>query len=352
MELPQDSEDQNAGTDVSRQESHGATVTEETLQDLMNSDKYTLEDTLRLLDALAGETDEFMGTLPSDTCTKSEVTCPKPDGARSTSDTSLINVETETSTKGETANASMEEKRSKQEITCAKDEITCKKDEITCVEDETTGLSDDVTCTKDEVTRPVASAKDEVTCPDNKVICTKDESTCPADDNTCTKDEVTCETREESIATRDNTPVSIEIDENSTDSIYDTQNSEIIEESTEPNNDKSDFSMENLASPDKLNAQTSSHKSSPTKDIQGSFRSLIFPGDDVRSILSDTSFITKVPSDFALVPYDVESELLLPIKIDSDLLLLNDDSFTDLSLEDDRIKTDDDEVQKRDNCTE
>lgn len=345
MELPQDSEDQNAGTDVSRQESHGVTVTEETLQDLMNSDKYTLEDTLRLLDALAGETDEFMGTLPSDTCTKSEVTCPKPDVARSTSDTSLIKVETETSTKGETANAPMEEKRSKEEITCAKDEITC-------VEDETKGLSDDVTCTKDVVTRPdnkVASAKDEVTCPDNKVTCTKDESTCPADDNTCTKDEVACETREESIATRDNTPVSIEIDENSTDSIY-----EIIEESTEVNNDKSDFSMEkeSLVSPDKLNAQASSHKSSPTKYIQGSFRSLIFPGDDVRSILSDTSFIPKVPSDFALVPYDVESELLLPIKIDSDLLLLNDDSFTDLSLEDDRIKTDDEEVQKRDNCTE
>ena len=124
------------------------------------------------------------------------------------------------------------------------------------------------------------------------------------------------------------------IDESGTNS--DMQNQDIAEEKPESNNEGEPLvEEEQTKSPDLFSAQMSLQQSNSTGEVQGSFRSLIFPGEDVRSILVNTSFIPKVPSDFELTPYSVESELLQPIAIDSDLLLLNvTDSFMDLSLED------------------
>jgi hypothetical protein len=221
---------------------------------------------------------------------------------------------------------SMEEKRSKDEISCAEDEITCAKHEITCAEDETTCVEDKTTRSKNDV----AGSKEEVTC-------SKEEVTCETDDGTCTKNEVTCETSEEHITTRDNTHVSVETDENGTNSISDVQNN-VTEESIQSNRNALSPDKENSISPERLN--TPSHRYTPT--MQGSYRSFMSPGEDVRSVLSEISFLPKVPSDFELTPLNVESELLQPIEIDSDLLLLNNDSFMDLSLEDDKLTNDGD----------
>ena len=311
MELPLDSEDQNMGTDEEgREEGRDTALPEETLHDLANSEKYTMEDTLRVVEALAGKTDEFVDTLPNVTCTKSEITCPTQEVARTTS---------ERSTKSGTMKLSMEEKRSKDEISCAEDEITCAEDETTCVEDKTTRSKNDVTCSKEEVT-------------------------CETDDGTCTKNEVTCETSEEHITPRD----SVETDENGTNSISNMQNNEVTEESIQSNRNALSPDKENSISPDRLN--TPSHRYTPT--MQGSYRSFMSPGEDVRSVLSEISFLPKVPSDFELPPLSVESELLQPIEIDSDLLLLNNDDFLDLSLEDDKLTNDVDSGANEDEITE
>ena len=313
MELPLDSEDQNVGTNVSREEGRDTARSEETLHDLANSAKYTMEDTLRVVEALAGEADEFVDTLPNVTCTKSEITCPTQEVARTTSERS-------------TKSGTMEEKRSKDEISCAEDEITCAEDETACVEVETT-------CVEDKTTRSK-----------NDVTCSKEEVTCEADDGTCTKNEVTCETSEEHITPRD----SVETDENGTNSISNMQNNEVTEESIQSNRNALSPDKENSISPDRLN--TPSHRYTPT--MQGSYRSFMSPGEDVRSVLSEISFLPKVPSDFELTPLSVESELLQPIEIDSDLLLLNNDNFLDLSLEDDKLTNDVDSGANEDEITE
>ena len=194
VDSPQEAEDENAG---SHQEVKNTAVSEGTLQDLMDSDKYTIEDTLRFLDVLAGETEEFMDKLPGITCSKSEVTCTKSEVTSSVPEIPSSVV----STKDETTGTSMEESISKDNISCTKNKVTCVESEKTCVEDESTRLKDKITRSEEEITRSNES-----------VTCTKDKITCSTDDDTCTKDEVTCETREQNDTARDSTPVSIEID--------------------------------------------------------------------------------------------------------------------------------------------
>ena len=150
----------------------------------------------------------------------------------------------------------------------------------------------------------------------------------------CTNNQVTCDSREEIIPSYINTPVSIEISESETEPISNVQNNHIVGETTQSNNDERltpGKEISRSGSPDIPSGQRSLHQS--TSIMQGSFRSLMFP-EDMRSILSDTNLIPKVPSDFELTPLSVKSELLQPIEIDSDLLVLSD-SFMDLSLEDD-----------------
>lgn len=317
----QDAEDQNAG---SHQEGQDAPLGEETLQDLMSSDKHTIEDTLHLLDVLPQETDEFMDKLPGITCTKSEITCTKSES------TCLLpevpNTSSKTSTKNTSTGTSTEENRTK-------DRISCTENEITCVEGEHACISDESTCSEGKVAR----SKEEIVKSNENVTCTKDEIKCSTDDDTCTKDELTCETREQTDTTRDSTPVSVKIDESVSKS--DLQDQDIVEEQPESSSKDKLLAQEGeTKSPDMLNAQTPLQPSSSTRIVQTSFRSLTFQGEDVRSILADRSFIPKVPSNFELAPYSVESELLRPIKIDSDLLLLSDDNFMDFSLEEGEAK--------------
>ncbi|XP_028394932.1 uncharacterized protein LOC114519074 isoform X2 [Dendronephthya gigantea] len=292
-------------------DSTALTVAEETLQDMVNSDKYTIEDTLRLLDSLAGETEEFMNTLPNAVSTKSV-----------------------TSTKDEATDVVMEEKQSKlssDDITCTNYEITCTKDEITCTKDEAVGTEaqmldstngasgskreinhcaeDKRKSSKDKTSLEIVEtrhSKDD-TAHHSEATCTEDVTVSPLEDNTCRKSE-------ENVITP-NTVVTVEMCQNDEINEERSEKSPIMEAQEHPK------SSENLSA---VSAQRSVHKSGSIREIQGSHRSLLFPGDDVRSIL-DTSDIPKVPSNFELMPFNVESDLLSPIKIDSDLLLFTDD---------------------------
>ena len=303
VKLSQDNVNQSAGAD-----DHDS---KEALQDLVNSDKHTLEDTMRLMEALAAETDEFMNTLPKVPSTKSELTCSKSEKA---------NTLTESSTISEIRDESIEQKSSKDKMSCVEDEITNSKDEVTRSEEK-------ITCTKDDVT------------------CTVDDTTCTVDENTCPKDKITHEAREENETVPD-TIVSIEMDERDANSATELQSEEIRDRITESNsNEVQNEDEKPITSPDRLNPQTSS----PTKDAQESYN--LLPGENVKSILSEVSCIPKVPSNFELTPFNMESELLLPIKIDSDLLLLNDDSFTDLSLEADKINLSSDSTDAHEDRT-
>jgi hypothetical protein len=198
------------------------------------------------------------------------------------------------------------------------------------VENEGTG-------SQNEVPQRNTGSKEDVRGSAEKITCTKDESevTCSANDATCTN-EVTCDAREENVPARDNTPVGADIDKKRSESISDEQKKEDSGGISPSNIDdrRETPDIEISMSPDIPATQNSLNQSRSI--MQGSFRSLMFP-EDMRPILSDMNLVPKVPSDFELTPFNVESQLLKPIEIDSDLLVLSD-SFMDLSFDGDMDK--------------
>ena len=347
MKLPLDNEDRNTDRNV-LQKGDDTALAEETLQALVNNDKGVVDVThLCPSESIAGKTDEFPKVSLGVACAKSQITCPKPE---------VLRIGLETLTKSETAKPSIDEKHSNDAILCTENKsasvagepagtegaTTCIEGETMNVEEETKSMKTETTCIENANTRTenetswsnqniTGSTKETTT--KEEIIPSGSKVMCQTDVNTCTSNEVACDTREESSPTRNDTPVSIEMDECDTKPISVAQNNDTVEETTSrSNDDRLTPEKEISRSPDILGAQRSLHQS---KSMQGSFRSLIFP-EDMRSILSNTNVIPKVPSDFELTPLNVKSELLKPIEIDSDLLVLSD-SFMDLSVDDEEV---------------
>ncbi|XP_046844037.1 uncharacterized protein LOC124438092 isoform X2 [Xenia sp. Carnegie-2017] len=91
---------------------------------------------------------------------------------------------------------------------------------------------------------------------------------------------------------------------------------------------------------DRLIVEESTHRTE--EDLTGSLGSTPTSGSVTNTPMTrkgETStsnspvFIPKIPSDFELEPYAVESDLLKPIKIDSNLLLIDEDGLESISMD-------------------